>query len=119
MRIFARTLAFLAALALCAQQVSAQETSILRDAETEKLLQDMVDPLVVAAGMRKGAVDVVIVNDPSLNAFVAGGQRIYVHSGLINAASLQAASEQIRARGETVVHIGPAANATKKPMTRM
>lgn len=86
MRIFARTLAFLAALALCAQQVSAQETSILRDAETEKLLQDMVDPLVVAAGMRKGAVDVVIVNDPSLNAFVAGGQRIYVHSGLINAA---------------------------------
>jgi predicted Zn-dependent protease len=46
----------------------------------------MVDPLVVAAGMRKGAVDVVIVNDPSLNAFVAGGQRIYIHSGLINAA---------------------------------
>jgi predicted Zn-dependent protease len=86
MRIFARTLASLAALALCAQPIAAQETSILRDAETEKLLQDMVDPLVVAAGMRKGAVDVVIVNDPSLNAFVAGGQRIYIHSGLINAA---------------------------------
>jgi predicted Zn-dependent protease len=86
MRIFARTLAFLAALALCTQQVAAQGTSILRDAETEKLLQDMVDPLVVAAGMPKGSVDVVIVNDPSLNAFVAGGQRIYIHSGLINAA---------------------------------
>src|SRR5690606_35174450 len=60
--------------------------SILRDAETEALLQDMVDPLAEAAGLQKGAVDVVLVNDPSINAFVAGGQRIFIHSGLINAA---------------------------------
>ena len=86
MRFLARSLAFLAALALSAQQVAAQDATILRDSETEKLLQDMVDPLVVAAGMPKGSVDVVIINDPSLNAFVAGGQRIYVNSGLINAA---------------------------------
>jgi predicted Zn-dependent protease len=86
MRFFARTLAFLAALALGAQQVAAQDASILRDAETEKLLQDLVDPLVAAAGMPKGSVDVVVVNDPTLNAFVAGGQRIYINSGLINAA---------------------------------
>jgi predicted Zn-dependent protease len=86
MRIFARTLAFLAALALGAQPIAAQNASILRDAETEKLLQDMVNPLVAAAGMPKDSVDVVVVNDPSLNAFVAGGQRIYINSGLINAA---------------------------------
>ena len=54
--------------------------SILRDAETEALLQDMVDPLVEAAGLPQGAVEVVLINDPSINAFVAGGQRIYVHS---------------------------------------
>jgi predicted Zn-dependent protease len=46
----------------------------------------MVDPLVEAAGMPKGSVEVVLLNDPSINAFVQGGQRIYVHSGLINAA---------------------------------
>ena len=86
MRFFARTLAFLAALALGAQPIAAQDASILRDAETEKLLQDLVDPLVAAAGMPKGSVDVVVVNDPTLNAFVAGGQRIYINSGLINAA---------------------------------
>src|SRR5690606_30516881 len=57
-----------------------------RDAETEALLQDMVDPLAQAAGFQKGAIDVVLVQDPSINAFVAQGQRIYVHSGLINAA---------------------------------
>lgn len=77
-------LAFLALLAAAAQPAAAQ--SVLRDAETEALLQDMVDPLAQAAGLQKGAVDVVLLNDPSINAFVAGGQRIYVHSGLINAA---------------------------------
>ena len=85
MRLLARLLACLAtASLLCAQPAAAQ--SILRDAETEQLLQDMVDPLAEAAGLQKGAVDVVLIHDPSINAFVAGGQRIYVHSGLINAA---------------------------------
>ena len=58
----------------------------MRDAETEALLQDMVDPLAEAAGLGEGAVEIVLVNDGSINAFVAGGQRIFVHSGLINAA---------------------------------
>jgi len=83
-RLLARSLAFAAALAFAAQPASAQ--SILRDAETEALLQDMMEPLTEAAGMPRGSVDVVLVNDPSINAFVSGGQRIYVHSGLINAA---------------------------------
>ena len=42
--------------------------------------------VVEAAGLRPGNVDVVLVNDPSINAFVAGGQVVYLHSGLINAA---------------------------------
>jgi len=77
-------LGFLACVILAAQPAAAQ--SILRDAETEALLQEMMDPLTVAAGMPAGSVDVVLVSDPSINAFVAGGQRVYVHSGLINAA---------------------------------
>jgi predicted Zn-dependent protease len=47
----------------------------------------MVDPLAEAAGLGEGSVEVVLINDPSINAFVAGGQRIFVHSGLINAAT--------------------------------
>jgi predicted Zn-dependent protease len=86
--LLARTLAIAAALSLSAQPLAAQESapSILRDAETEALLRELVDPITEAAGLSHGAVEVVIVNDPSINAFVAGGQRIYVHSGLINAA---------------------------------
>ena len=84
LRILARLAALLAALQLAIQPAAAQ--SILRDAETEQLLQDMVDPLAEAAGLGKGAVEIVLVQDNSINAFVAGGQRIYIHSGLINAA---------------------------------
>jgi predicted Zn-dependent protease len=77
--------ALLAVLALTARPVAAQ--SILRDAETERLFADMAAPLVRAAGLEPANVDVVLINDPSVNAFVAGGQAVYVNSGLINEAS--------------------------------
>ena len=100
-RLLARLLAFAALLGIAAQPAAAQ--SILRDAETEALLQDMVNPLVEAAGMPKGSVEVVLVYDPSINAFVAGGQRIYVHSGLINAAdSANAAMPDANAAADDV-----------------
>lgn len=85
MRILSRLLALIAALALTIQPAAAQ--SILRDAETEALLHDMASPLIAAAGLNPNNVDVVVINDPSLNAFVAGGQVVYLHSGLLNAAS--------------------------------
>src|SRR6478736_4958463 len=86
MRFLARTLAVLAMLTFAAQPIAAQEVSVLRDSETERLLKDLVNPLVVAAGMPKDAIDVVILNDPSVNAQTAGGHVIYVNSGLINSA---------------------------------
>jgi predicted Zn-dependent protease len=84
MRYLCQFLAFVCAIALATQPVRAQ--SILRDAETEALLQEMAAPLVEAAGLRPGNVDIVLINDSSINAFVAGGQAVYIHSGLINAA---------------------------------
>ncbi len=83
-RSLARFLALLLAVALTAQPAMAQ--SVLRDAETEALLRDLADPLVEAAGLEPGNVDIVLISDPSINAFVAGGQVVYIHSGLINAA---------------------------------
>lgn len=75
----------LAMLALTARPVAAQ--SILRDAETERLFADMAAPLIKAAGLEPENVDIVLVNDPSVNAFVAGGQAVYINSGLINEAA--------------------------------
>ena len=74
----------LAAAALTLQSAAAQ--SILRDAETEALFHDISAPLIKAAGLDPANVDIILINDPSINAFVAGGQAVYVNSGLINAA---------------------------------
>lgn len=67
--------------ALSATPVHAQ--SILRDAETEALLNDMAEPLIRAAGLRPADVRILLIGDKSINAFVAGGQIVYIHSGLI------------------------------------
>ncbi len=77
-------LTLVAMVAVAARPVMAQ--SMLRDAETEALFQDMVDPLLVAAGLRPGQVRVHLLGDRSINAFVAGSQDIYVFSGLIETA---------------------------------
>ncbi|MFA9201606.1 MAG: M48 family metalloprotease [Cypionkella sp.] len=84
MRFVSRLLALAAALSLAAQPAAAQ--SILRDAETEALLDDMAAPLIAAAGLTPANVDIVLINDQSINAFVAGGQAIYIHTGLLDAA---------------------------------
>ncbi len=66
------------------QPVAAQ--SILRDSETELFFRDISRPLIQAAGLDPANVKIVLINDPEINAFVAGGQIVYLHSGLLTAA---------------------------------
>jgi predicted Zn-dependent protease len=56
---------------------------IIRDAEIEGLLRLYTRPLFKAAGINPKAVKVYVLNDRRINAFVAGGQRIFVNTGLI------------------------------------
>ncbi|MEQ1707048.1 MAG: M48 family metalloprotease [Terricaulis sp.] len=62
---------------------AASAQSLIRDAEIEDTLHVYANPLLVAAGVAPNDVRLLIVNDSSLNAFVAGGQNIFVHTGLI------------------------------------
>jgi predicted Zn-dependent protease len=64
----------------------AQAQSILRDAETERFFHDMSRPLIEAARLDPRSVQIVMVGDPSINAFVTGGQNVFFHSGLLMAA---------------------------------
>jgi predicted Zn-dependent protease len=84
MKRFAALFALLCLSLFAARPAMAQ--SILRDAETEAMLADMTRPIIQAAGLSPNNVRVVLVNDASINAFVAGGQIVYIHSGLIDAA---------------------------------
>lgn len=88
LRIPALLLATMALIGLSPAPAAAQ--SILRDAETEALLHDMAAPVVKASGLGVNNVDIVLVNDMSVNAFVAGGQAVYVNAGLINEADTAA-----------------------------
>lgn len=83
-RFVSACLAMLAALALGAEPALAQ--GVLRDTETELLLHDLAAPLVAVSGLDPHSVDVVLYGDNSINAFVAGGQVIYINAGLIQAA---------------------------------
>lgn len=61
----------------------ARGTSLIRDAEIENTIRDYATPVFRAAGLVPEAINIYLVNDPSLNAFVAGGQNIFIHTGLI------------------------------------
>ncbi|MDH6232932.1 putative Zn-dependent protease [Mesorhizobium soli] len=54
---------------------------VVRDAEIEALLRDYARPIFKAAGLRSN-IDIILVNDPSFNAFVAG-QRMFVNTGAL------------------------------------
>jgi predicted Zn-dependent protease len=84
MRLIRKLVVAALAATLIAQPALAQ--SILRDAETETLFRDMSAPMIAAAGLNPKSVDIVMIGDGSINAFVAGGQVVYIHSGLIQAA---------------------------------
>lgn len=68
-------------MAFSSLQANAQ--SLLRDTEIEETLREFTDPILRAGGLIPSAVDIYLVNDNSLNAFVTRGQNIFLHSGLI------------------------------------
>ncbi|MBB4210571.1 putative Zn-dependent protease [Rhodothalassium salexigens DSM 2132] len=74
-----------AALALVIQPVgrAALAQRLLRDAETEAFLHHISDPIFEAAGLSPQAVNIYLLDDTSVNAFVPGGQNIVVHAGLL------------------------------------
>lgn len=63
--------------------VRAQSISLLRDAELEQLLRDITYPILQSAELTPESVHLYIVADNSLNAFVTGGQNIFIHTGLL------------------------------------
>ncbi|MEW9808214.1 M48 family metalloprotease [Mesorhizobium marinum] len=55
---------------------------IVRDAEIEALVRDYARPIFKAAGLSKSGIDIILVNNPSFNAFVAG-RRMFIHTGAL------------------------------------
>ncbi len=61
----------------------ADSLRLLRDEEIEQALKIMSRPIFDQAKLDANSIKFVLVNNPELNAFVAGGKNIFLHTGLI------------------------------------
>lgn len=57
--------------------------SLIRDAEIEQTLRSYTDPILISAEINPKLVRIFVVDDPAINAFVAGGMNIFINTGLI------------------------------------
>ena len=80
-QILALALMFFCALPAVAQAQGMP--SIIRDAEIENGLYDLTQPVFDAAGIGRNDVRLILLQDPGLNAFVAGGMNIFLYTGVI------------------------------------
>jgi predicted Zn-dependent protease len=60
-----------------------RKISFIRDAETESTIRAYATPLFEAAGLDPSAIQIYLVKDNTLNAFVAGGQKLFLNTGLL------------------------------------
>jgi predicted Zn-dependent protease len=81
--VLASCLVIQAALPAFAQQ---GDLPLIRDAEIESLMRIYTRPIFEVAGINEGAAKVYLVRQPTINAFVAGGQRIFINTGLLTQA---------------------------------
>ncbi len=78
-----KTISYFLCFLLISNQVFA--VPLIRDAEIEHTLRTYADPIFKVAGVNSKAVRIFIVNDDTLNAYVAGGANMFINSGLIMA----------------------------------
>jgi predicted Zn-dependent protease len=75
-------LAVLVASASAVKGFAQGSVPIVRDAEIEALVRDYARPIFKAAGLSKSGIDIILVNDPGFNAFVAG-RRMFINTGAL------------------------------------
>lgn len=87
---------------------------IIRDTEIENWLRTWAAPVIRAAQLDPHAVNFILIQDNNLNAFVAGGQNIFINTGLLQQSDSAAeivgviAHELGHIRGGHLIRIGDA-----------
>jgi predicted Zn-dependent protease len=82
-RLYARTTAIVLAASIAFAQSAAAAETFIRDTEIEADIRTMVTPIWKAAGLEPSALHVYLIEDKTLNSFVAGGQNEFINTGLI------------------------------------
>lgn len=92
--------------ALCVTLIAAlpaRAIGLLRDADIEHALGQIAAPILNAAGLGASNVDVLVVNDEGLNAFVVDADHIFINAGLL--AKLQSAEQLQSVIAHEAAHI--------------
>ncbi len=76
---------------------------VIRDAETETLLRTFATPLFRAAGLDPNLVRIIVIRDDAINSFVSTGNRMFIHTGLIE--RVDSASELIGVIAHETGHV--------------
>jgi predicted Zn-dependent protease len=66
-----------------AQDSASENGGLIRDAEIERDIRVWVTPIFHAAGLDANFVQIYLIGDSQINSFVAGGQRIFINTGLL------------------------------------
>lgn len=82
--LFKSVLALVLTLVLCLPaRAQSQSISLIRDTEIETTIRAYATPVFLAAGLDPSTVRIYLVNDRQINAFVAGGQNLFINTGLL------------------------------------
>ncbi len=57
--------------------------TVIRDVEIENYIEKWTHDVVEAAGLQTEQINFVLIQDPHINAFVAGGPNIFIYTGLL------------------------------------
>jgi predicted Zn-dependent protease len=60
--------------------------TVIRDTEIERDIRTLASPVWRAAGLEPSDVGVYLIKDSQINSFVAGGQAVFINTGLIERA---------------------------------
>jgi len=85
-RILAVAVAAVAIVGMSAAPAEAQQQrrlQFIRDAEIEHIIRTYAEPIFEVSGINGDNVEIALVKDSSLNAFVAGGMNLFIHTGLL------------------------------------
>ena len=63
--------------------VNVRAESLIHDTEVEAVLGELVTPLAAAADISPNRMHIYLVDNDSFNAFVIGGEDIYIYTGLL------------------------------------
>ncbi len=101
--LFACVFACFVSWAIASAAFAAERISLIRDTEIENTIRAYTAPLFEAAGLDASFVRIHLIKDRRLNAFVAGGQQMFIHTGLLRRAAH--AGQVIGVLGHEIGHI--------------